>query len=1132
MNNSAAVRTFYEGFIKSYMFGPGRTQDGLPSENEILPKGSVPHRQYACGILFPKEVEHQEGETEVAGSEGGTPLAGQEGADGTEVKKFGKDSQQDLSEEFPANRANEHFPSAVGLSCITDKALGIKITVSGATYQRNTDKLFQRIPFEETVIINEETLEALYVKRVVLIKLENIKNTKAIPCLHIFLRTPGKRATDENLDSKLLTVTFLNNAIYHKKKVKDATDASKDDSCIFQSAIRLSSSDIEGQFVKYPDNIEIQDDELKSLELLYRNLKSYSVGHGCAANWNKPINNTRVSEIWTESMPRHELNPSVPKEIKGLPLSMDTLSQNSKDNSLNICDKLCQAYQEWVNERDVEANTLTGTYSETAHKHLQKCKAALARMKKGVETLRSSAECFLAFRRMNEAMALQQKRYSLTLTPREWIPQSDGNYKIPPFIEPSSFPGLGNWRPFQLAFILMNIDGISDDNSPEREVVDLIWFPTGGGKTEAYLGLTAYTIFLSKIRDKTHSGTTVMMRYTLRLLTTQQFQRAASLICACEKIREDNKGELGAKEITIGLWVGGSVTPNTFASAKTVYNLISRGEEVTQTFVVQTCPWCGCQMGRVSSPGKNSVIKGYDAKTTSFSFKCPDSSCHFSKRLPLQVVDQALYKEPPTLLIGTVDKFASLAWNFETLELFGAGENKRPAPRLVIQDEMHLISGPLGSMVGLYETAIDSLCSHSGNRPKIIASTATVSRAIDQIKSLYDREGFIFPPQGLSISDSFFAREETIDTTSDEGPRGRAYIGIFGSAMGSQIRTQAMLTAGLLQAAKSCGGSAEVVDPYYTILHYYNSLRELGQASATIDAELKEYGDDIRGRLGLVKPEPDKPDGRRYVNTVIELASFIPSHQINDVLQELFLSIAGKEGSQKFFDKNTPQWPRPWPIDICLATSMIQVGLDVPRLGLMVVVGQPKGTAEYIQTSSRVGRSKDKPGLIFTTFNPGKPRDRSHYEHFKSYHQSLYRWVEPTSITPFSLPTKERALHAIAVILTRQFGINSFTKNCPKEVPADIQEKVKEVILKRVGSIDPSESDNTESMLDGIFEKWADLSRTEWGKMSESNVSTSNPQLMLPSGAPQVPKGQIEPFRTPTSMRNVDATCEPYIIQH
>jgi len=433
-------------------------------------------------------------------------------------------------------------------------------------------------------------------------------------------------------------------------------------------------------------------------------------------------------------------------------------------------------------------------------------------------------------------------------------------------------------------------------------------------------------------------------------------------------------------------------------------------------------------------------------------------------------------------------------------------------------------------MVGLFESAIDALCIKKGKRPKIIASTATISRAESQIKGLYNREAEIFPPQGIDSTDSFFAKEIKVLASEDPNKevRGRAYVGIFGSARGSQIMTQAMLTAGLLQAAKSCGASPEYVDPYFTIIQYYNSLRELGQAAATIDAEIKEHSADIRSRLDLKKPEEGQPDARRYINKCIELASFIPSHEINDVLQQLFNNISNDE---KFLEaRRVSLTDEKLPADICFATNMIQVGLDVPRLGLMTVVGQPKGTAEYIQTTSRVGRDGRKaPGLVFITYNPNKPRDRSHYEHFKSYHQSLYRWVEPTCVTPYSLPTRERALHAIVVILVRMLHYNEITDTPPNEVSEDTQKIITEWILKRITDIDPSEREQTNEMLDEIFNKWSRLESSSWGSMSEKEFNSEAMPLLVAAGS-NIPKCDETPFMTPTSMRNVDATSKAYII--
>jgi hypothetical protein len=330
----------------------------------------------------------------------------------------------------------------------------------------------------------------------------------------------------------------------------------------------------------------------------------------------------------------------------------------------------------------------------------------------------------------------------------------------------------------------------------------LIWFPTGGGKTEAYLGLTAFAILWRRLEDAENSGTTVLMRYTLRLLTTQQFQRAASLICACELIRRNNSRRLGDDRISIGLWVGQGVTPNKQSEAIAALNsLLAHGKD--NPFVVLTCPWCGAAMGPVRFE-RAYKTPGYKRIAGKVIFRCEEPSCDFRNEdgLPLHVIDEAIYAERPTLLIGTVDKFAMLPWNADGRRLFGFDSDERLSPPdLVIQDELHLISGALGSMVGIYEGTIDALCRSrrgSDHLPaKIVASTATICRAPEQVRSLYARDIFLFPPQGLRAADSFFAHEV-------QDVPGRLYVGVFGSALGSHVTAQVRVLSALLQRSSLC----------------------------------------------------------------------------------------------------------------------------------------------------------------------------------------------------------------------------------------------------------------------------------------------------------------------------------------
>ena len=585
------------------------------------------------------------------------------------------------------------------------------------------------------------------------------------------------------------------------------------------------------------------------------------------------------------------------------------------------------------------------------------CRVCLQRIRNGIGLLKSDARLLEAFMLANRAIRMQQlhgrRPKRPTNQPFEKLPTSYAPTKDSP----------GRWRTFQLAFILMNLSSITPmengDDHPERSLVDLIWFPTGGGKTEAYLGLAATDIFLRRLTRPSNAGCTVLMRYTLRLLTAQQFQRASSMICACELIRRERPHDLGDEPITIGLWVGESLTPLYRQPAlKALNNLAKPNSQEANEFQLLKCPWCGTALDEHDNLGYVA-----DGKPKTVIFVCPEPECAFSTRkskLPVVVIDEDVYDSPPTLIIGTVDKFAMLAWREQAGRIFGVGTaDDHDPPDLIIQDELHLISGPLGSVVGLYETAIDLLSSWKGRKPKIVASTATIRRAWHQCKALYDRTTSQFPPQGLDISDSFFAKE------NPDSP-GRVYVGVFATAAPSFVTAMVRTLGGLFQSCNSLklptGATEETRDPYWTILQYFSSLRELGHAATLVEADIPEYMWSIATRTNLPK------ELCRSLGSPVELTSRRTADEIPEILERLELRYPRKSKE-----------PKDRPLDTLLATNMISVGVDVDRLGLMLIVGQPKTTSEYIQASSRVGRSTKAPGLIVTMYNPGKPRDRSHY---------------------------------------------------------------------------------------------------------------------------------------------------------
>jgi hypothetical protein len=561
--------------------------------------------------------------------------------------------------------------------------------------------------------------------------------------------------------------------------------------------------------------------------------------------------------------------------------------------------------------------------------------------------------------------------------------------------------------------------------------------PTGGGKTEAYLGLAAWTIAHRRITNggTLGAGVSVLMRYTLRLLTLDQLSRAAGVVCALELMRDetawkpDGKRLLGDWPIEIGLWVGSAASPNRLgktgdgredtAVARVRRFRSNKGREAPAP--IEACPWCGEPFS------EQSFACVPDAKAPrNMVIRCTGDACPFkgTRSLPILTVDEVIYRRLPAFVIATVDKFAGLPWLAEAgaffsnvdredqwgfygaadpvgmgRRLFG-GASLLP-PDLIIQDELHLISGPLGTVAALYEVLLDHLASRvKGDktvRPKVVASTATVRRASEQIKAIFDRgRTEVFPPPGQDRRDSFFAKT----VPASEKPA-RLYLGLAASGKGPKlIFLQALVT--LLAAAEKEAQAGGDADPYLTALCYFNALRELGGARRIVEDEVRtrlaSYGEKRRRVFPL-----DQPFASRRLREVLELTSRESTDKVAAAKDALARPCADLKNG----------------VDVALATNMISVGLDIGRLGLMIVQGQPKAAADYIQATSRVGRLAEKPGLVLAILNSHKPRDRLHYESFRHFHESFYRAVEPTSVTPWAARATDRALAAVVVATAR-----------------------------------------------------------------------------------------------------------------
>ena len=1113
MNETLAARDFILDFLRRELVGPSPLPPDVQANGEeILRPQDPPRQRYGAGVLFPSRSQvpsHDEAaadEEDTSDADSPEPAGILENPVDTDAGG-GRDSTPATDQEL--NLANQYLPSAMGLSALVELPDRLQIEIAAATYRQDDArkseggragrKPWLRQPINQTIEFHAEELigdgNVSLEKPVVTMDRE--------PALVVHVISRPTKLSDS---TRLITFTLVN-------RLQSENQAPRNTDCFFQCGFRVSAADEERCFHSYPERPnQTSDPEELSLQLLHLHSQTFAVGHGCAAEWDEPLQD-RTALVRTEVLPVHEVKPVLHTQVEGLDLGMATLAHGSLGEVFRLCDRLADAYEEWIDEREREvANRLdlTPELSSTAFRHLENCRECLRRMRDGIGLIRQESEVASAFRLMNEAMLMQQIHYGIASERiRPWVNRSgrlelETNFQPPSYDDPSR-----GWRPFQLAFILMNLKSIADPHCEEREIVDVIWFPTGGGKTEAYLGLSAFTMFLRRMRNPDNAGTSILMRYTLRLLTTQQFQRAASLICACEIIRRRGNANLGSEPFSIGLWVGSEVTSNDEQGAVNALRQLQLGQGANK-FILLSCPWCGAAMGP-QKLRQSTRVKGYRIRSHPQRVRhaCEDQDCDFSSDagLPVAVIDDHIYQTHPTLLIGTVDKFAMLAFRPDARSIFGI-DTPFPPPELIIQDELHLISGPLGSMVGHYETAIDALCTNDVNgarvRPKIVGSTATISRAESQVKALYGRPAFLFPPQALRAGDSFFAEER-------QEEEGRRYVGVFATALPSHVTSQVRTMGALLQAPKLFGASSHSsIDPYWTMMGYFNSLRELGHAATLIRADIREYLNAMWDRLGLRLDATRKAaiDPRRFINRDVELTSRVQSGDIPDILQQLFAQYTDATKHEA--------------IDVCFATNMIQVGLDIPRLSLMTIVGQPKTTSEYIQASSRVGRRADSPGIVVTNYNPSRSRDRSHYEHFRSYHQTLYQHVEPTSVTPFAVPVRERALHALIVILCRFWG-GPGLRDRPNQPPDDLLvQRVKRTIQDRVMAVDPDEWSRTEAHIDGIMRKWSVAPRSKYG---DFRPPTEELPMMYPAGGQKHPQWPERPYPTPSSMRSVDASC-------
>lgn len=869
----------------------------------------------------------------------------------------------------------------------------------------------------------------------------------------------------------ILTVALVNERHVERDKLENEKNA------LFQAQIRVRARG-QSRLVERPSRRTGEGDDLK---LLYRHALEYAVGHTCSADWTMQADDiVEVRTTWMPSRLNPAVSPNGQASVVGLrttAFSPDWLADASQSDLEKALTELVDLYEAWLREQRIEADASSSLKAQ-AQRHLDVCHGIGTRMRRSIRLLcdakdKGQPARLEAFRLAMKAMALQ----------RTWA-RGD---KL-------------TWFPFQIGFQLVALGSLMHPADSERELMDLLWFPTGGGKTEAYLGLIAFVLFHRRLRHEGDAhigaGTAVLMRYTLRLLTIQQFQRAARLVCACEHLRRRNPA-LGTTPFSIGLWVGSGATPNTLVAARKTID-----EDANPTpKQLRDCPCCGREL-------KWSIGKRKGGDKEHVLVRCKHA-CAIARDddgyLPIWTIDEDIYAARPSLVIATADKFTQITRKpSQTIKLFGGKEND--PPDLILQDELHLISGPLGSLAGIYEMAIDELCTRRNlhgevtHRAKIIGSTATIRAADEQVTALFARKTQQFPSPELNAELTFFARP----ATEMERP-GRLYVGITSAGRSPKYTLQALYASLLQSAAQIPTTKPDERDPWWTLIGYFNSLRELG-------GSLVMLSDDVPVSIGIFARARMESVSRQLDN-VDELTSRKSQVDLRDTLAALE-KIAHPDAAA---------------FDAVLATNMISVGVDVDRLGTMAITNQPKQMAEYIQASSRVGRKY--PGIVVTMYNNNRARDRSHYESFQSWHQALYRDVEPTSVTPLAPRARDKALHAalVALVAAQVSGLRTAPKLTAAK-RAEVESSIVKRLIVRAQIVDKSELAGVVKDLQRILDRWTKRF-DEWTQNATEPVywQDSDDEKTLLMSAENVAAHSAtgrrlkDVFPTLNSLRNVEA---------
>lgn len=1036
-------------------------------KEEIFSDG-LPSKKYASGLLYPTDKRDNVDLTSEIEEEALSVLSEEREEDKNDINENTFSSER-------ISTVDQYRQSTMGMTFAVPNDLSeVGITFHCGIYEEKDNLLnpssVKKWWFRKSLTTNR-TINLNREERIQkeLLNLVNENNKSIDITVHSVIREFTTKETKENL--KIVTITIENSSF----------NTESDDCILFQCELEAEVKD--AYFLPYPSasdmNVFTTKEDTK-FEMLYSEEKTYAFGHDCAVQWN--YHDSQVNKIHTTFLPEFEIKTMTPDIIvdnKKVVIHHAHLAGASTYEEIKtILEPLVEGYAKWF--ENLKKEEVKNYYKDAKTENLNQIERTINKIKRGLNFLKDE-KIFEVFKLTNLAMLMQMNMG------KDIRSVSDSNNDIKfskeaenPFLtldyrsskqlfnsikkefnnnDENHYMKSSRWRGFQIAFLLQSIESIVNPVSEDREEVDVIWFPTGGGKTEAYLAVSAFSMLYRRFMNPEDSGVDIIMRYTLRMLTADQFQRTSRLITSLEFLRSKFPNLLGETEYSIGLWVGSKTTPNSNKQAKRQYNnIISKSN--AEEFIVNSCPFCGAEMKKV-----NVFYLGYKYNNR-LSIHCPDKLCHFHKHLPIYIVDEDIYNFRPTYVIGTVDKFVQLTWKPEARSIFGInekGDRDSQPPTIIIQDELHLISGSLGTLTGMYEVLIDYLSTNMNNgqmiKPKIIAATATTKAYESQIKGLFGRENSqIFPPSGLSINDNFFS---TIMYDEKMAPMpGRKYVGVYTTTQGL-LQTQVQTFSSLLISGNAL--PEEEKDPFWTILSFYNRINDIGKA-ITLTQQ------DIPNNMKYYYDKRKIENQRDYSNLdVKELTSRMNSTSLSREITELKIPYSTSKKTN----------------DITLASNIIEVGIDIDRLSLMTIVGQPKTTSQYIQVSGRVGRkTTERPGLVVVLYDNNNSNDKSHFEHFIEYHQKLYAQVEESSITPFSNFAIDRGFPAVMIGFIRQFfDLKTLGRKPEGALIEQHQAEIKDFmdfILKKVHLVDSSSDKYIKSVANNLLNKLVQNNYDQW----------------------------------------------------